>query len=105
MPAFVVDASLASAWCFPDEHTDYTYGVLHAVSNSLEAVAPRLWAYEVRNSVLMGSRRGRITKEHALDFLTSLEALHISLTEPVSYDRLFNLADTYRLTIYDAAYL
>jgi predicted nucleic acid-binding protein len=64
----IVDASVASAWCFPDEETGYTSSVLKAVATSFEAIAPRLWAYEVRNSVLMGSRRGRITKEHAERF-------------------------------------
>ena len=54
MAALVIDSSLASAWCFPDERTDYTNAILQAISAPLEAVAPRLWAYEVRNSVLMG---------------------------------------------------
>src|SRR5580658_1512361 len=31
MPAFVIDASLAVAWCFPDERTDYTNGILQAI--------------------------------------------------------------------------
>jgi hypothetical protein len=44
MADLVIDASLASAWCFPDERTDYTNGVLQAVSSSLESFAPRLWA-------------------------------------------------------------
>ncbi len=58
MAAVVIDASIASAWCFPDEQTDYTKTVLQAVSSSsVDTVAPRLWAYEVRNSVLMGLRR------------------------------------------------
>jgi hypothetical protein len=58
MADLVIDASVASAWCFADERTDYTNGVLQAVSASLESFAPRLWAYEIRNSVLMGLRRG-----------------------------------------------
>jgi len=45
MANLVVDASIASAWCFPDEKTDYTNAVLQAVSDSLEAFAPNLWAY------------------------------------------------------------
>jgi hypothetical protein len=50
MSAFVVDATIASAWCFPDERTVYTDGVLQAVISSLEIVAPQLWAYEIRNA-------------------------------------------------------
>jgi hypothetical protein len=72
MADLIIDASLASAWCFPDERTDYTNGVLQAISSSIEAFAPRLWAYEVRNSVLMGLRRGRISRADAEGFLDSL---------------------------------
>lgn len=105
MADLIIDASLASAWCFPDERTGYSNGVLQAVSSSLEAFAPRLWAYEVRNSVLMGLRRGRVSKTDASEFLASLEDLNIHLTGPVSYDDLFTLAERSGLTVYDAAYL
>ncbi|HXB72417.1 MAG TPA: type II toxin-antitoxin system VapC family toxin [Candidatus Acidoferrales bacterium] len=63
MAAVVIDASMAASWCFPDEQTDYTKAVFYAVSSSaVDSVAPQLWAYEIRNSVLMGLRRGRISK-------------------------------------------
>jgi predicted nucleic acid-binding protein len=101
MADLVIDASLASAWCFPDERTEYTNGVLQAVSNSLEAFAPRLWAYEIRNSILMGLRRGRIVRADAAEFLDSLANLNIHLTDPVSHDAVFELADLNGLTVYD----
>ena len=105
MPVLVIDASLAASWCFPDERTDYTNAVLKAISTPLEAIAPRLWAYEVRNAVLMGLRRKRITLADALEFLESITVLPIRLTDPVSYDDVFHLANHHALTIYDAAYL
>lgn len=70
-----------------------------------EAIAPRLWAYEIRNSVLVGARRHRITKADATGFVASLADLRISLFDPPSYDSVFALADSYALTVYDAAYL
>jgi predicted nucleic acid-binding protein len=105
MPALVIDASLAAAWCFPDERTDYTNAVLRAIAAPLEALAPRLWAYEVRNAVLIGLRRKRITHADALEFLASIEALPIGMIDPVSIDGVFSLADRLALTVYDAAYL
>lgn len=105
MAALVIDSSLAAAWCFPDERTDYTNDILQAICTPLEAVAPRLWAYEVRNSVLMGLRRKRITPAHAQEFLESVKVLPIRLTDPVSYDGVFSLAERHGLTVYDAAYL
>ena len=65
----------------------------------------RLWAYEVRNSVLMGLRRGRISKSDAEAFLDSLSDLNIHLVDPVSYDAVFRLAEINALTVYDASYL
>jgi predicted nucleic acid-binding protein len=106
MESVVIDASIASAWCFPDERTDYTQAVLGAITASvLDAVAPTLWAYEVRNSVLMGLRRGRLAKPDGEAFLQSLNELNISLSEPISFDSIFALAEKYGLTFYDAAYL
>jgi predicted nucleic acid-binding protein len=90
---------------FPDERTNYTNAVLQSLSAPIEAVAPPLWAYEIRNSVLMGLRRKRITKVQAEDFLDSLQSLPILLTGPVSYEGVFQLADSRGLTVYDAAYL
>jgi predicted nucleic acid-binding protein len=106
MAAVVIDASIASAWCFPDEQTDYTRAVFQAVSSSaVDSVAPRLWAYEIRNSVLMGIRRGRISKPDSEQFLVSLNELNVHLSEPASYDDVFSLAQEHGLTVYDAAYL
>ena len=105
MAAFILDSSLAAAWCFTDEATSYTNTVLSAVSSLTEAAAPRLWAYEIRNTVLMGIRRKRITRAHADAFLKSLENLPVRLIDPPSYDAVFELADRHGLTAYDAAYL
>ncbi len=105
MAALVIDDSLASAWCFPDERTAYTNGVLQAISSFVEGTAPRLWAYEVRNSILMGMRRGRIVESDAQGFLSSLKDLNIRLSDPVSYDDVYKLAERHSLTVYDAAYL
>ena len=105
MFSFVVDSSIAAAWCFPDERTSYTNAVLQSLSPPVEAAAPRLFAYEVCNSVLMGLRRKRITKAEAETFLRSIQDLPIRMEDPESYHGLFHLADSRGLTVYDAAYL
>jgi predicted nucleic acid-binding protein len=104
MASLVIDASMAAAWCFSDEQTDYTNGVLKSIP-SVTAFAPRLWPYELRNSVLMGVHRGRLSRPDAESFLSSLPILRIHLTDPISYDDVFKLADATGLTVYDAAYL
>jgi predicted nucleic acid-binding protein len=101
----VIDASVAAAWCFPDEETDYTNGVLQTLSGSVEPIAPSLWAYEIRNTLLMGVKRQRITKDSGQKLLIFLNALNVALLHPASYDVVFGLAESNGLTIYDAAYL
>ncbi len=68
MAVFVVDASIAATWCFKEEATDYTNGILDAISELSEALAPRLWAYEIRNVVLMGLRRNASRKRMPMSF-------------------------------------
>lgn len=53
----------------------------------------------------MGFRRKRITQADALEFLESIEVFPVRLTDPVSFDEVFSLADRLGLTVYDAAYL
>ena len=105
MASFVIDSSRVAAWCFTDEATNYTADILDVVAALTEAAAPRLWAYEIRNTILMGVGRKRITKADANGFLESLRELPIRLSDPASYDHVFELADRYGLTVYDAAYL
>ena len=104
MANLVVDASVTVSWCFPDERTEFSSQVLQAVCQR-KSFAPRLWAYEMRNCILLGLRRGRITREDAKAYLDSLGKLDIQLTDPVSYEDVFHLADACGLTFYDAAYL
>lgn len=100
----VLDASMAAAWCFPDERTEKTQRLLKELAGPSAANAPRLWAYEIRNVVLQGLRRERIGREDAIRFMQSLAALRIRLLDP-PYDEVFGIASRFDLSFYDAAYL
>jgi hypothetical protein len=50
----------------------YAESLLDAVSSSTDAIAPRRWAYEIRNSVLTAIRRRRINRADADGFLHAL---------------------------------
>ena len=104
-PNFVIDASIAAAWCFKDEATDYTEAVLDALVGSSMAIAPRLFLYEAHNMILTGLRRQRIDHADAEAFIMLLPKLSISITDPQIYADVFLLAQRHRLTFYDAAYL
>ena len=61
--SFVLDCSVALAWCFPDEKAAAPQAVLDSLTDA-RAIVPSLWHLEVGNSLLVGERRGRSRKRH-----------------------------------------
>jgi predicted nucleic acid-binding protein len=104
----VIDASLALSWCFPDEKTSYSEGVLSLLEADTEAVVPSLWLLEIVNTLVVAERRKRITYEQAQEFLNDLDGLEI-VVEPtdssLAFNEIYTLARQHTLTAYDAAYL
>lgn len=104
---FVLDASVALAWCFEDEGGDYATRVLAALTES-EAVVPHHWTLETANGLLTAERRGRLKSGEVTRFSRMLLDLPIAV-EPVTRSGAFSatqsLARARRLTLYDAAYL
>ena len=105
---FALDASVALAWCFPDEHTTYAEAVLDLLGNGVEAIAPAIWPFEVGNALLVGEKRHRVTVAQVTSILRRIADLPISV-DPVQIDHAFQrilpLARQAQLTEYDAAYL
>jgi predicted nucleic acid-binding protein len=104
---FVVDSSVALSWCFEDEATPTADALLVQLSRD-GAYAPSLWPLEVLNVLAMAHRRGRITLQTHQDRIGFLEALPVSLdteTAAQAWVTTARLAERYRLTLYDAAYL
>jgi predicted nucleic acid-binding protein len=63
MAVFVVDASVALAWCFADEATDWSEELLERLRQSDRIIVPAHWGAEVANALLMGARRKRVKPE------------------------------------------
>jgi predicted nucleic acid-binding protein len=104
---FVLDCSVALAWCFPDEHAPYPQSVLDSLANTSAAV-PSLWFLEVANALLVGERRGRCTAADVTAWLGFLGALPIRTdaeTSARAWSTTLILARTYNLSAYDASYL
>jgi predicted nucleic acid-binding protein len=105
--SLVLDTSVMLAWIYPDETTDAVRHVFEAVVND-GAVVPALWRLEVANSLTAAMRRGRITAPFRAAALTDLARLEISVdpeTDAYAWNSTLRLADRFRLTVYDAAYL
>jgi predicted nucleic acid-binding protein len=105
--SFVVDSSVALAWCFEDEHTNPVMDLLdHLVEAG--AVAPSLWPLEVLNGLLMAERRRRVdarTRQRLGGFLRALPVIMDAETADLAWTLTVRLAERHRLSVYDAAYL
>src|SRR3954451_9186624 len=74
--AFVVDASIAASWAFPDEGHPVASEALNRVRTEAAQV-PSLWWFEVRNTLIVNERRGRITEADTAAFLLDIGRLPI----------------------------
>lgn len=107
MNGIVVDASVALAWCFPDEVSKYADSVLLAIENQ-NIIVPAIWPVEITNALLVGERRKRIRQPDVRRFVELLKGLDVTvetLSVADSIRNIFPLAQDYRLSAYDAAYL
>ena len=105
--SFVLDASMTVSWVFEDESTPFTVGVLKSLE-TVHAIVPALWPFEVANVLSAAERRGRINAAAQAEFLERLRLLPIEIERrPAVWlaQQILPLARTYRLSAYDAAYL
>ena len=58
---FVLDASVAACWAFDDEDHPVAALALERIRAD-EARVPSLWWFEVRNTLIVNERRGRLTE-------------------------------------------
>jgi predicted nucleic acid-binding protein len=102
--AFIVDASVAACWAFDDESHPWADQAMAKFASDA-AEAPGLWWFEVRNTLIVNERRGRIAEAGVSAFLQQLSRLGVSLDRSPDEAQIMRLARTYRLTVYDAAYV
>jgi len=108
MASFVIDASTILPWCFEDEATAYTEGLLNRCAAGEEVTVASVWPLEITNGLLSAQRRGRVTAERVEQFLTQILRFNIQVepfTPQQAVREVRQLAQTHQLTTYDAAYL
>ncbi len=104
---FVVDASIALAWCFADEASDAANAALVRLEFE-EAIAPAIWPFEVANGLRTAERRGRLALADlplVRDLLLSLPVQVEAVDLRLALSEVSELARSVELTAYDAAYL
>lgn len=102
--AIVVDASIAAAWCFPDERADAAERVLDDLPR-LGGVVPAVFRYEICNVLIVNERRGRIDQTDSARFLMRLRDLRLLRDDAHDEETVISLARGHVLSVYDAAYL
>ena len=105
---FVLDASVAVAWCFEDETTKFTEGVLDLISAGAEALVPSIWPLEISNALLIAERRKRIALAKVTALLFRIAGLPINVTRTDSkqaFEQILPMARQQGLSQHDAAYL
>ena len=107
MSLLILDSSVTLAWIFGDETTEAIRQVFYAIAEN-GAVVPALWRLEVANSLTFAIRKRRIDPDLRRAALADLALLDITTdqqTDSHAWTDTLNLADQFRLTVYDAAYL
>jgi len=105
---FIVDASFALAWVLKDESTAKTDEILDSLARGARAFVPALWRWEIANTLLSVERRKRATSIEVGRHLRLLQTYPIEVDEAgiqQAWTATHMLAQKYRLTSYDSAYL
>lgn len=116
-PGFVADTSFMAAYLLnglcDDEFSNCINDVHYILENNGQIYVPQLFWSEIYNVLLYKVRKNKpdqlgITKADAMDIFYDLQKLPI-YTEPQSdgeiRSRIFDLAEEYDLSYYDASYL
>lgn len=101
---FVLDACVTASWGLADELSPFAERVEDRLQHD-SALVPHIWWYEIRNILLTGERRGRLTPSDSSQFLNLLSSYPIAMEPLDDSEATFRLARDFRLSFYDAAYL
>src|SRR5437868_4294128 len=107
MGPFVLDASMTLSWAFESESTPLTIAVLKSLE-TVHAIAPALWSFEVASVLRTAERKGRIDAAAQAVFLERLRLLPVAIEQrPAIWlaQQILPLARAHQLSAYDAAYL
>ena len=104
MNDFVLDASVALAWFLDDEQAPQADNVRTRLIRE-RAYVPQLWHLEVRNSLIIAERRGRLSATRINECLEAIKRLPIQTDSEAVLDTVVSLARMHNLSVYDAVYL
>ena len=116
-PCFVADTSFMASYLLnglcDDEFSDCIKDIEYILENNGQFYVPQLFWYEIYNVLLYKVRKNKggepvLTKSDAMDIMYDLQMLPIYTEPQVDGEirqRIFDLAEEYNLSYYDASYL
>ena len=104
MSRFVLDASVAGAWLLEDEDDPVADAAMSRLATE-PALVPQIWHLEVRNTLVVAERRGRVGAAGIEDGLRRVGELPLRTDTEPDLGTALALARRRRLAIYDALYL
>ncbi|MEO8132103.1 MAG: type II toxin-antitoxin system VapC family toxin [Bryobacteraceae bacterium] len=105
---FVADASVGVAWVVPSQSGPEADSLLDEVAAGTPFIVPGLWMFEAANALLTLLRRKKIQPQQGIRARGALSRLHPLIDDDgprLALHRIWELADEYSLSIYDAVYL
>lgn len=100
----VLDVSIVLAWYMADESHPRAEAVQPVLRDHGGVVSTLFW-FELRNALLAGERRGRLTPADTARVLEEVHDLALEIDVEPGNDMTLQLARTHGLSVYDAAYL
>ncbi|MFI4988801.1 MAG: type II toxin-antitoxin system VapC family toxin [Alphaproteobacteria bacterium] len=93
---FVLDAAVAACWAFDDEDHPVAALALGRIRSD-EARVPSLWWLEIRNTLIVNERRGRLSEADVAAFLRSLSHFGVTVDRDPDEAGVLTLARRHRL--------
>lgn len=107
MPALVLDASVAISAVIEEPQSELACKILLRVAEE-GAEVPSLWHLEVGQTLLVAERLGRVSTQQRMFAVEQLSDLPIdvdAMTHREAWRQIMVVANQFRLSLYDAAYL
>ena len=103
-----MDASVGVSWVVPSQSSSAAEGLLEEVASGKPFVVPGLWMFEIANALLVLTRGKKVLPQQCVRARAALSRLHPVIDDEgprLALQRIWELADKFSLSIYDAVYL
>lgn len=105
---WVIDCSASAALFLPDESSHSVREFFDRLKKADKLLIPSLWWYELANVLIVSERRKRLNYRDVTKITSLFERLNLETDNSTGFfylERLYELAQRYKISSYDASYL